>query len=315
MKRQFQLCSFFWESWVEIRISCVKFAYTRLATTKCKNCMRAWCVVVSTPKIKVATNTTLLIRKTIKDRQPHFLNRRRRRTARRRPTMKNSEQQRPPTTFALLTTYLIFGALHEFAHLFMASWLLSPPQKQAATPFNEDDSNFLSLVLRILLGRCVTIPVASSSTNNDIDDELTSNISIITHTGWIVSVVIAILCHILYKKSTLLNSPMVPLIAYITALEGMTTDLFGFVPHHHHQQHAWQQQLNGYHHYLTFFCGNFGILLLNSSWLSIDGGRTALDVLEKMVSFCLSGCLHHLILNVILHPLSLSSSSFLDILL
>lgn len=201
--------------------------------------------------------------------------------------MKNSEERRPPTTlFALLTTYLIFGALHEFAHLFMASWLLSPPQKQATTPFNEDDSNFLSLVLRILLGRCVTIPVASSSTNNDdIDDELMSNISIITHTGWIVSVVIAILCHFLYKKSTLLNSPMVPLIAYITALEGMTTDLFGFVPHHHQQQHAWQQQqLNGYHHYLTFFCGNFGILLLNSSWLSIDGGRTALDVLEKMVS-------------------------------
>ena len=65
---------------------------------------------------------------------------------------------------------------------------------------------------------------------------------------------------------------MVPLAAYITALEGMTTDLFGFVP----------QQSN--RSYMTFFCGNFGILLLNSSWLSIDGGRTALDVLEKMVS-------------------------------
>ena len=34
---------------------------------------------------------------------------------------------------------------------------------------------------------------------------------------------------------------------------------------------------------LPFFCGNFGILLLNSSWINVDGGKTALDMLEKMV--------------------------------
>lgn len=67
--------------------------------------------------------------------------------------------------------------------------------------------------------------------------------------------------------------------AYITALEGVTTDLFGLVPH--------VQNGSGY---VTFFCGNFGILLMNSSWLSIDGGRTALDVLEKMVSSCILLC-------------------------
>ena len=34
---------------------------------------------------------------------------------------------------------------------------------------------------------------------------------------------------------------------------------------------------------LLFFCGNFGILLINSSWVNIDGGKAALDMLEKMV--------------------------------
>lgn len=34
---------------------------------------------------------------------------------------------------------------------------------------------------------------------------------------------------------------------------------------------------------LLFFCGNFGILLINASWINIDGGKKALDMLEKMV--------------------------------
>ena len=32
-----------------------------------------------------------------------------------------------------------------------------------------------------------------------------------------------------------------------------------------------------------FFCGNFGIILLNSNWLNKDGGKKALDMLEKMI--------------------------------
>ena len=76
------------------------------------------------------------------------------------------------------------------------------------------------------------------------------------------------------------SSSVVVVAAYITALEGITTDLFGFVPHHHYRESG-----SIGNQCMTFFCGNFGVLLLNSSWLSIDGGRTALDVLEKMVSF------------------------------
>eukprot|EP00984_Skeletonema_dohrnii_P018654 scaffold8755_cov83-Skeletonema_dohrnii-CCMP3373.AAC.1 len=178
--------------------------------------------------------------------------------------MKPSEpQQRRSTTAALLTAYFIFGALHESAHLITASWLL--PASSLSTILNDNNNSIATLILRILLGRCISIPIDNTSNNNAM------TIALITHSGWIFSIAIAILCHALYKQRRI--SSVVLLAAYITALEGLTTDLFGFVP---------QQQSN--RGYMTFFCGNFGILLLNSSWLSIDGGRTALDVLEKMVS-------------------------------
>jgi hypothetical protein len=200
--------------------------------------------------------------------------------------MKNSpfSSEQPPSPLTLLIAYLIFGALHELAHLVMASCLLGPQAiigKQLLGP---------NLILRILVGRCVAIPLPTSAAAAANVADLA-----ITHSGWIFSVTIAILCHVLYQQQRL--SPMIPLAAYITALEGMSTDLFGFIPHHssqswHTNSHSEQQQSNEYF-YLTFFCGNFGILLLNSSWLTIDGGRTALDVLQKMVSVLTSffnGC-------------------------
>ena len=178
--------------------------------------------------------------------------------------MKPSEPQQRRSTAALLIAYFIFGALHESAHLITASWLLPASSSLSAILNDDDNNNIATLILRIMLGRCINIPI-DNTTNNAM------TIALITHSGWIFSMSIAILCHALYKQRRI--SPVVPLAAYITALEGMTTDLFGFIP---------QQQSN--RGYMTFFCGNFGILLLNSSWLSIDGGRTALDVLEKMVS-------------------------------
>lgn len=200
----------------------------------------------------------------------------------------------------------------------MASWLL-PAQTRVHHGNDDDDENVSILtsgsrILRIILGRCITLP---HDIDSDYDDDdvmkLPTRISIITHTGWIVSVLLAILCHyaLHYKRSILgikinLMSPMVVLVAYVTALEGITTDLFGFVPQYFSWQQQ-QQQTNGYH-YLTFFCGNFGILLLNSSWLSIDGGRTALDVLEKMVRGFLSSCC---CCRQVLYSLSLSHPLFL----
>ena len=187
--------------------------------------------------------------------------------------MNSKQQQRWSTTVSLLLAYITFGALHELAHLLTAVWLLpSSALSELLTDTNNNSSNnnnIATLILHISLGRCLTIPLHTATTNIN-----TLTIALITHSGWIASTVIAILCHVLYKKQWIKSSSSVVLTAYITALEGMTTDLLGFVPHHH----------NSVGGYMTFFCGNFGVLLLNSSWLSIDGGRTALDVLEKMVS-------------------------------
>lgn len=191
-------------------------------------------------------------------------------------------QQQWSTTGSLLLAYFTFGALHELAHLLTASWLLGRPL--LALLFfdsNNGDTTSGSIILRIILGRCITIPLSIDHHQQQqqyASQTTTTMAAIITHSGWITSLVIAILCHLLYKQQQqrrwpiITSSPIIPVAAYLTALEGMTTDLLGFVPHHHGGD------------YLTFFCGNFGILLMNSSWLSIDGGRTALDVLEKMVS-------------------------------
>lgn len=37
------------------------------------------------------------------------------------------------------------------------------------------------------------------------------------------------------------------------------------------------------HGSVVMFCGNFGVLLINSSWVNVDGGKRALDILEKMI--------------------------------
>ena len=77
--------------------------------------------------------------------------------------------------------------------------------------------------------------------------------------------------------------PKIVMAAYITAMEAVSTDLFGFLPVHPTYSYSKQQQ-EGLDDALICFCGNFGIVLLNSTWINIDGGRAALDVLEKMVN-------------------------------
>jgi hypothetical protein len=58
-------------------------------------------------------------------------------------------------------------------------------------------------------------------------------------------------------------------------VEAIVTDLLHFTPQHHFTASNMDV--------LIVFCGNFGIVLLNPMWLNVDGGRTALEVLEKMV--------------------------------
>lgn len=70
------------------------------------------------------------------------------------------------------------------------------------------------------------------------------------------------------------KQPMFVVAAYATALEGISTDLLGMIP-------AISQSTSATT--IPFFCGNFGIILINSAWINTDGGKKALDMLEKMV--------------------------------
>lgn len=148
----------------------------------------------------------------------------------------------------LLAWYLLFGALHELAHLCTA----------AAMGFKDGiggNSSIGDFLVRTFLLRQSVIPALSSA------DLLYS--AIVRHAGWMASVVLALVILSSTKHQSIC------LAAVVTALEAISTDLLGLLstqaaPH-------------------VLFCGNFGVLLLHSAWTKVDGGSTALDILSTMV--------------------------------
>ena len=166
-------------------------------------------------------------------------------------------------TLFLLVVYIICGVLHESAHISIASLY-----------YNQSLEFGVSILLQAVFGRYSVIQL-SEKEHHDI----------IRHAGWIFSVLLAIGCHLLhnYRRTTKNDTSKdvssilgnIAMVAYIVAFEAIVTDLLQLTPMHTVTQNGSS---------IVLFCGNFGILLLNPSWLSIDGGRTALDVLEKMVN-------------------------------
>lgn len=191
-------------------------------------------------------------------------------------------------TLSLLAAYSAFGVLHELAHLAAASWLLPSSAGRSNGPDAGmgTAASLLAGAARALLGRYSVVRAS------DDDDE--EAVGAILRAGWTFSLILAVACHAMHasvrnderaegklrKRSSFCGGiasaflgPTLPVAAYVTALEAIATDLLGFAPEHDLSSSR-----------LVCFCGNFGVLLLNPSWLSIDGGRTALDVLEKMVN-------------------------------
>ena len=187
--------------------------------------------------------------------------------------MTSIQHRRHLTCSLLVAAYIIFGALHELAHLIVASWFL--PSSNGA---NQGTDTLAIAAMQAVIGRYSLVQLGEDQAEYK---------QVILHVGWIFSLVLAIVCHMIHifvrenqqSKRPIMNSiflsPIVPVAAYITAFEAVVTDLLGFVPIHPYIQDSSR---------MICFCGNFGVLLLNPSWLSIDGGRTALDVLEKMVN-------------------------------
>ncbi len=156
-------------------------------------------------------------------------------------------------------------------------------------------SSGIGFLSRAILGRytIISIPSAVVDQRIVINDEMAAGI--ITHSGWILSLLLAFGMHYLYRRRGSSSgyyvassvAPTFILAAYITALESITSDLMGFVPNlvknfllgsGSASSSASTSSLE-----LLLHCGNFGVILLNSQWINIDGGQRALSVLEKMV--------------------------------
>lgn len=170
-----------------------------------------------------------------------------------------------------LSFYAAFGFLHEGCHI-VASRLGSSHGIRR-------DGVSLSDLLRALLGRYSLIHMDDDECH---EGECRLAMLFVVHSAWIFSVLLALACHAMHRRvrgrecvASWLRSPFLPYAAYVTALEAIATDLLGLVPHNGFVANGAK--------IIVCYCGNFGIILLNPSWLSIDGGRMALNVLEKMV--------------------------------
>ena len=222
-----------------------------------------------------------------------------------------------------IAAYLLFGLLHELSHIVVArsvafAWWLANNDAPIiissifAKSFPKIDDvaiHATQFIMRALLGRycLVDFPIvreASPQANQLMK-------GIILHSGWIFSWILACVCHYLYAVSnrrtrntrnvthahqspkdrimnsiqSILSEPIIIIAAYVTAIEATSTDLFGFIPHHDvtisDDDDEGSKEM---YDRLVFFCGNFGIILINSSWINIDGGKNALNMLEKMVN-------------------------------
>ena len=127
-----------------------------------------------------------------------------------------------------ISSYLLFGLLHELSHISIASALLG--SSLLNHPFHTFDG-LLQFLTRALLGRYCLIEVVD---NGDMPSTSSWAFIAIRHFGWIFSFMLAIGLHHYYHhrccKTSSLVSPIVILAAYATTLEAVTTDLFNFVP-------------------------------------------------------------------------------------
>lgn len=173
------------------------------------------------------------------------------------------------TAFILLS-YLLFGALHEASHVLTAAYMMGG---RSSSMFHSTTS-WPQLLLQVLLGRQVDLSGVLMTVENDERPAF-----VVRHAGWITSCFMAILVHafVLYASKQANSSKQyqttLVLAAYATALEAMVSDLF---------------QMGHFGTSKTiFYCGNFGLILLNPAWFTDSHERgnchSAVDILQQMI--------------------------------
>lgn len=185
--------------------------------------------------------------------------------------------------------YLLFGLLHELSHVVIAAILQQHASSSSSSTLlwyqAASVSDIITFLARASFGRYCLIDIVEDF---DVASPAPLHVSIfIRHFGWIFSLCLAAWVHYHYKHqrgknnndtSSILQRPMFVLAAYATALDGISTDLLGLIPAMISQSTSADASTT-----IPFFCGNFGIILINSAWINTDGGKKALDILEKMV--------------------------------
>ncbi len=220
-----------------------------------------------------------------------------------------------------LASYLIFGLLHELlGHALIAKLLFgfsSSADNDVDVSVNETSYPFspvisfygsgaISMLFSAILGRCYVI----ISTDKNLPSAFQHKL--ILHNGWVVSWILALSCHYIHRNyintirlrqdynkqqtccsggstsirrlvTRILNESTVILAAYATAIDATLTDLLGWVPVTHRLLFNNLSSVASTAPMAIYYCGNFGILLLNSQWIKHDGGKSALDMLEQMI--------------------------------
>ena len=200
------------------------------------------------------------------------------------------EMSRPQhyNSFLLLGWYLLFGALHELSHVLVAFGLgfVKPSALSMASA-----PHIVMWVVRLALERRCQFPIPVDGADDDnIDGPVVvakARIALVRHAGWVFSSVLAAAIYYFYAKKshTSSSAQQHPLVwaAVLTALEAVSTDLLGLgiIP----LLGTRGSHVDAGNHMLTFFCGNFGLILLNPAWNENGvGKRTALDMLQKMIN-------------------------------
>ena len=191
-----------------------------------------------------------------------------------------------------LAWYLFFGVLHELSHVAMAVWFnLYRVQLR-------DVGSICKWIFRFMFEKRWEMAINNNYNTCDIA-MVERQIDVVRHSGWIFSLILVVAVgayHSYYagreknsieiSMSAAIHNPMV-WAAALTAIEAISTDLVGLenyilplLP-----IHSSSSSIGGGGKVVTFFCGNFGLILLNPAYNDTKSGRKlSLDILEKMIS-------------------------------
>lgn len=211
----------------------------------------------------------------------------------------------------LLAFYMLFGAVHELAHV-LAAWLLSlfvTSETFRSSAFEGEGTlpSFWTPCdfewwFSVLFLRQTPLQLGIGTDEAGHGCPLPSSspvpsaclLPLVHHAGWISSTLLA-WSFVRYRtSSSSFHWSLARFAAIVTALEAISTDLLGLsvIPLFDPMPHS----SRGGHYYYNYccYCGNFGVILIHSAWWNNTFSRKkqrnkngkwkdALDVLERMV--------------------------------